>query len=953
MSALDKRRYAEHIVGTAEASETVRIFAFDNRRTGYKVVFSPESPLIILKTKAPAPPQHPCLQWNPFSTLLHQLHPNTTNGNLYLVDMSCLQGPEYGMGSHITGRVQGGTTVAGALEGPNTTLGPAMKKLRNAMARLNPHNGTLLAAGPSGFLGLKYALVGEKQLGHADRLVQCLVLIHPGPTPSPEMEKLMIAAATLRGSPHHGGGTSAVASSSSPTVSLPEYPKPELRVLVQNQKEAQQWCSWLHRMQDTYALLDTFHVFFSGDFTSPPPASTGKDAVGSSSSIPQPTTTTTMHRTPSALPAAFSTASLFHSVAYVCGLFSAEDGVERHSTSSGSSQRTSFPSAYHDPASFVLSDYRPVVDTIHRWTTPRVYRLDFFLSKQTKTVVQHATLSPLDTLGYDEVHAEGAERVYEQDGEHEVCLEAEEEEEEAMEVDAATAEKEKDHETSDSAAPSPSSSAAPCHCDPHHHHEEEEEEEDEEDEEEGWNFFGLLHFLHVKAPARITLEGRVMHVSKGLLSTTEGLVRVKGLKELALQDPILGKYIQQVVEEEEHQQGEEEEDEEVEKRLSSTKKAASAVNFTPLSRGARRDLPRRRSSSSIRVPGAAVRLDAVVERDEQGRTHLRAHSNLQKLTSSMEQASFTVPPMDQPEVPYQVDAIRYRAAALVIRGSKCALQRGGLEGITMKDIRHAEARVNVGEEEGERRWADESSIHISSSVEHRSTPTGTGRMTTMWAVQNTAPPPAPLLVPSSSTAASALSQTGSRFPLGVVFSLPSALVTEKEWDVMDTALQVACDAFDCSPDNFYTPHYIPPVVMYLQKTEEVTIEEAGHHAEDDGTNPSQERRTTQPTSSPLPSRSSPIIKKKSYTEVCMVYLFVTTAGPPRGAASDRVDDPFSEDNTFEWMSFRQAYHSVATAEERTALVELQQRLQQAYQVGLYQPCKGCGVWGACVGAEKE
>lgn len=49
------------------------------------------------------------------------------------------------------------------------------------ISRLNVHNGTLIAAGVSCFVAFKYMLVGEKQMGHADRLLHLLLLVRPPP----------------------------------------------------------------------------------------------------------------------------------------------------------------------------------------------------------------------------------------------------------------------------------------------------------------------------------------------------------------------------------------------------------------------------------------------------------------------------------------------------------------------------------------------------------------------------------------------------------------------------------------------------------------------------------------------------------------------------------------------------------------------------------------------------
>lgn len=221
MSSVDKRYYAEHVVGTRQARETVRIFAFTNRRSGYEVVFSPQRPIMILKSKAPSTPQHPCLHWEPLSTIVHNAEPNATHA-VYVVDSSCLTGPEY-------------TALP---EPPSTTLGPVLKKLRNSIARLNPLNARLVAAGASSFLAFKYVMAAEKRLGHTDRLVQSLILVCPGEGPCSSMRRLAQIVKNAQ-----GGGENA-------------YPNPEIRVLVQSVEQEQMWCTWLQSLKADGLITD-------------------------------------------------------------------------------------------------------------------------------------------------------------------------------------------------------------------------------------------------------------------------------------------------------------------------------------------------------------------------------------------------------------------------------------------------------------------------------------------------------------------------------------------------------------------------------------------------------------------------------------------------------------------------------------------------------------------------
>eukprot|EP00796_Vickermania_ingenoplastis_P001526 gene1526-911_t len=662
MSAVDKRLFAERVVGTTEAKDTVRVFAFTNRRPGYEVVFSPESPLLILKSKAPSKPQHPCLQWEPFSKVVHEAQPNTTSA-VYVVDTSCLQGPEY-------------TNLE---EGANASIGPVMKKLRNTLCKLNPHNGLLIAAGAAAFLGLKYVLVGEKTLGHQDRLVRGVVLVLPGAAPSPAMQRLAAAAAqhkekmagTLEGS----------------------YPAPEVRVLVKSEAEASTWKAWLQALPQ--GLVESFRVAVFDD---------------SAAAKRNPTTT-------------FAATSLFHAVAALCDI--ASDG-------------TSAP------------------DASRRFPTAQLFRLDFFLSKQTKTVIQIPKRSPLTTLGYDEDEAEEEER------------ESEWEEEKPP---------------------------GPAHHHDHQNHSDSCEEE-EEGEEMDWMVQGVQDLVHLKAPTRVIFEGRLLLgedpdavEGEEALSTTEGIVDVLGLRSLVQANAVLMPYIQRAA-----------------------RAAAATASAT--------------KKKKIRG-GVAVRVATTIERDDDGRTKFRG-LEVEKMTKGEEENSLTVPPATQPPPPYHVCRVRHHAGALVIRGRKCAL------------VRTEEVPSDAA-----------------------------------------APPP----------------------PLGCYFVFPSLSVSDPEANFLDTAVQAACAACECSSDNFYVPHYIPPSVMYRR------AEESDEQV------------------------------------VLHVHLLVTSAGPPRGAASDAKDDDFSLSNGFEWVSFDQALRSLATSQEKELLRELQQHVQRAYDAGLYIPAKGCGVFG--------
>lgn len=218
MSRADKRHHRDHVVGTAKDA-AVRLYAFANTRPGYHVVFSPEAPIVLLKTKRGAEDQHPCAQWAPFASLVFSQRPNTTHA-VYVVDTTAL--PE----------------SMGAEEGLTPAVGPVVKRVSNVLARLNPHNATMVAAGVSAFLAFKYVIIGEKRLGHADRLVRRLILVCP--VSIRPFQQLLQAT-----------GKRALAG---------EYPKSHLVVLLSDASQAREWREWLQGSANAAdgALLSSF-----------------------------------------------------------------------------------------------------------------------------------------------------------------------------------------------------------------------------------------------------------------------------------------------------------------------------------------------------------------------------------------------------------------------------------------------------------------------------------------------------------------------------------------------------------------------------------------------------------------------------------------------------------------------------------------------------------------------
>jgi hypothetical protein len=542
MSRLDKQQHQEHVVGTSRDT-TVRLFAFANTRPRYQVVFSPEEPLIVLKTKKSTTPQHPCQQWEPLSSLVFQAQPNTTHA-VYVADTTEMSSvPTNEQEEHVNG----------------AAVGPLLKRLSNTLTRLNPHNATMVAAGVSAHLGLKYMLVGEKTLGHRDRLVQRIILVCPTP-----LSALVALTNAVAKKPAAEG-----------------YPLPEVIVLLKDAAEVPEWTRWLQSLQDTHKRIASFQV--ETDLT--------------------PT--------------------LFAAIVRAASLDTA-DGT--------------------------------TVDVLQRHPSPRVYRIDFVLSRQTKTVIQLPRLSPLSTLGYDEneeddgddghyhhhhghghSHQQGGESedeeedVYEEDDDESANEEAGGEREEETSAGAAN--------TTEGHADHPHSHKAPHHgcgsgCCGHHAHDGRGEEDDEGEEEEGANVLvcGLQGLAHWCDPVRVIVEGRVLDLEAGLVGTTDGCVVVPNLDEMAAQD-------------------------------------ASLTSF--LSRAAALSTAQKKKAQKP----PAVAIAAVLSRDDAGCTMLLAEE-VRPLTKAEIRQSMTVgSSLEEIPVRYNTSRIAHSYGALLIRGRKCALVR--------------------------------------------------------------------------------------------------------------------------------------------------------------------------------------------------------------------------------------------------------------------------------------
>ncbi|GET91616.1 hypothetical protein, conserved [Leishmania tarentolae] len=532
MSRADKQQHQEHVVGTSRDT-SVRLFAFANTRPGYQVIFSPEEPLIILKSKKSATPQHPCLQWEPLSSLVFQARPNTTQA-VYVADTTNLSSnTTYDQEEHVNG----------------AAVGPLLKRLSNTITRLNPHNATMVAAGVSGHLAMKYVLVGEKTLGHRDRLVQRLVLVCPTSLTSlTAMTNAVIRRPAVDG-----------------------YQLPEVIVLLKDQAEVPGWSAWLTALQDVHHRISSFHI------------------------------TTDLEP------------SLFAAIAREARC-SAADGT--------------------------------VVDVQKRYPVPRVYRLDFVLSKQTKSVEQLPRLSPLDTLGYDDVAEDGHEDAHDRHHaqhlghshghgahHHQHRLNHASDEEGYEDVCSSDEESDAEEDAHDAAAGDSACGAESCcECDREgccgdREHGAEAAVNDSAGSMLVSGLHGLANWCD---PVRVIVEGRVLDLGTGLVGTTDGCVEVTNLSEMVETDSTLASWHARVV--------------------SAGQKAMQ------------------RRPPAVAVAGA-------LSRDDEGRTTLRAEE-VRPLTKAEVLHSMTAgSSIEEIPVHYNTSRIAHSYGALLIRGRKCALVR--------------------------------------------------------------------------------------------------------------------------------------------------------------------------------------------------------------------------------------------------------------------------------------
>lgn len=650
MSRADKIHHQQNVLGT-DKDENVHLFAFANTRSGYEVVFSPEQPVIVLKTKRPATAAslsgvpghspHPCAQWLPLSQLIFARQPTTTHA-VYVADTTMLSGTPAETDEMVNG----------------PTVGPLLRRLSNVMSRLNPHNGVLVAAGASAFLAFKFMLLGEKRYGHRDRLVQRLVLVSPvactprgcssqtrrlhahtqdtdgaGTTETSTIESFrQLALAVLRHRTGHGRSGSATtdsrahAAQCTPNTTTAaataaagasrtreggdeEYPAFELCVLLsQGDDEGalqrrRRWCDWLDTLQTgEHALISSYTVQLMEK--------------------PTPTTTTTP---PSSSSSSSSALLLFEAMAQAVGVVES-DGTQ--------------------------------VNTAQRFREPRVYRIDFMLSRYTKAVVQVATPSPLHTSGYEEVDARA--------------------ETEAMGQDDEESDKDDDHhdEESDEDGVHQDARSRDCPCADQERESEYVDEDDEEDEEEAHD----THVVHTlqslpqcDSDAMIYIEGRLTAAaapvrpcramdkinnsnhtksdgcacnvrdeaaddssSLALLATTEGWVEVSGWNEYLAPHTALAASMESCT-------------------------TAPTLSTPP------------RPTASARL-GVAVALHGRLTRSAVGECRLRV-CKARALTRREASHSFTVPATAADCPNYHLSHIRHSCGVLLIRGRKCALVR--------------------------------------------------------------------------------------------------------------------------------------------------------------------------------------------------------------------------------------------------------------------------------------
>jgi hypothetical protein len=220
MSRADKR-YRQ----PSEDTASVRLFSFSNLVKGYQPQFAPRRPCVILRTKARAPDQHPCAQWEPLAQQLYKADLHFPG--LFVVDSAAVD-----------------ESVTREEEGSVVTAGPVARRVSNVISRLNLCGASLVAAGPTCLFAAKLAFLSEKRTNsRGDRMYAHLILLCPS---SAEQMAQLLSHCSKHGPPRNA------------KVDAPLVEK--VTVLLTDEKQVQIWRELLQTHQPR--LFGEFKIVF-------------------------------------------------------------------------------------------------------------------------------------------------------------------------------------------------------------------------------------------------------------------------------------------------------------------------------------------------------------------------------------------------------------------------------------------------------------------------------------------------------------------------------------------------------------------------------------------------------------------------------------------------------------------------------------------------------------------
>ena len=209
MSRADKRNRLP------DDTSSVRVFAFSNLVKGHRTQFSPDQPVVILRTKARSADQHPCAQWEPLAQLLYKRDPHA--GSAFVLDSASVDESAL--------REEDGSVIA---------AGPVAKRVSNVLCRLNAREASLVAAGPTCLFAAKLVFLAEKQTNsRGEPLVKHLIFLCPS-----NMDSISLLLGHVR---RHAGSRNSNGADGRSVKATNAVQVSRLTVLLNDEKQVSLW----------------------------------------------------------------------------------------------------------------------------------------------------------------------------------------------------------------------------------------------------------------------------------------------------------------------------------------------------------------------------------------------------------------------------------------------------------------------------------------------------------------------------------------------------------------------------------------------------------------------------------------------------------------------------------------------------------------------------------------